>query len=303
VSVREDPDLDLESYLREKKRRVDETLDRLLPEPKGPARTIVEAMRYAVTAGGKRLRPILALASAEACGGELEDVIEPAAALEMLHTYSLIHDDLPAMDDDDLRRGRPTVHRAFGEAEAILAGDALHTLAFEVIAGRPPGERHAARRNDAVRVLATSAGIAGMVGGQMADLEAERAPVDAAGLEWIHRHKTGALLAASTEIGAILAGADGTARSAMARYGATLGLAFQIADDILDCTATAEDLGKTPGKDEVAGKATYPALFGLEASRKRADALVDEALETLRPHRLLSPPLESLARFAVHRKK
>jgi len=295
--------LDLDSYLREKKRRVDETLDRLLPEPKGPARTIVEAMRYAVTAGGKRLRPILALASAEACGGDSDEVIEPAAALEMLHTYSLIHDDLPAMDDDDLRRGRPTVHRAFGEAEAILAGDALHTLAFEVVAGRPSGERYAARRIDAVQVLATSAGVAGMVGGQMADLEAERAPVDAAGLEWIHRHKTGALLAASTEIGAILAGADKTARSAMARYGATLGLAFQIADDILDCTATAEDLGKTPGKDEIAGKATYPSLFGLDASRKRADALVDEALGALRPHRLLSPPLESLARFAVHRKK
>ena len=294
---------ELIDWLSEQKKTIDTLLDKRLPTESDLAIGIHEAMRYSVFAGGKRIRPVLVLESCRACGGADGDALPAACAVELIHTYSLIHDDLPAMDDDDLRRGRPTVHRAFGEAEAILAGDALHTLAFEVVAGRPSGERYAARRIDAVQVLATSAGVAGMVGGQMADLEAERAPVDAAGLEWIHRHKTGALLAASTEIGAILAGADKTARSAMARYGATLGLAFQIADDILDCTATAEDLGKTPGKDEIAGKATYPSLFGLDASRKRADALVDEALGALRPHRLLSPPLESLARFAVHRKK
>lgn len=293
--------LDLQSYLVGNKRRVDETLDSLLPPPTGPAATVLEAMRYAVTAGGKRLRPILAMAACEACGGAIEEVIEPAAAVELIHTYSLIHDDLPAMDDDDLRRGRPTVHRAFGEAEAVLAGDALQALAFEILATRPHGADRASRRNEAVRVLADRAGVAGMVGGQMADLEAERTPVDADGLEWIHRRKTGALLAASAELGAIHAGATDAARSALAEYGRALGLAFQIADDILDCTATAEDLGKTPGKDLEAGKATYPALYGLDASRDRAESLVDRALNELRPNGLLSEPLAALARFAVNR--
>ena len=293
--------LDLQSYLADNKRRVDQTLESLLPAPTGPATTVLEAMRYAVTAGGKRLRPILAMAACEACDGAIEDVIEPAAAVELIHTYSLIHDDLPAMDDDDLRRGRPTVHRAFGEAEAILAGDALQALAFEILATRPLGADRSSRRNEAVRILADGAGVAGMVGGQMADLEAERSPVDADGLEWIHRRKTGALLAASAELGAIHAGATDADRSALAEYGRTLGLAFQIADDILDCTATAQDLGKTPGKDLEAGKATYPALYGLDASRERAERLVDSALNVLRPNGLLSEPLAALARFAVDR--
>jgi geranylgeranyl diphosphate synthase type II len=293
--------LDLQSYLVDNKRLVDETLESLLPESTGPAATVLEAMRYAVTAGGKRLRPILAMAACEACGGAIEDIIEPAAAVELIHTYSLIHDDLPAMDDDDLRRGRPTVHRAFGEAEAILAGDALQALAFEILATRPHGAGRSSHRNEAVHILAAGAGVAGMVGGQVADLEAERSPVDADGLEWIHRRKTGALLAASAELGAIHAGATQAHRSALADYGRSLGLAFQIADDILDCTATAEDLGKTPGKDLEAGKATYPALYGLDASRERAEILVDTALNVLRPHGLLSEPLAALARFAVAR--
>ena len=293
--------LDLQSYLAANKRRVDETLASLLPEPSGPAATVLQAMRYAVTAGGKRLRPILSMAACEACGGVVDDVLEPAVAVELIHTYSLIHDDLPAMDDDDLRRGRPTVHRAFGEAEAILAGDALQALAFEILATRPIGEDRAQRRNESVRVLAAGAGVAGMVGGQMADLEAERSPVDADGLEWIHRRKTGALLAASAELGAIHAGASVANRAALEGYGRALGLAFQIADDILDCTATAEDLGKTPGKDLEAGKATYPALYGLDASRERAEILIDEALNVLRENGLLSEPLAALARFAVNR--
>jgi len=293
--------LDLSGYLADQKRLVDETLQSLLPEPSGPARTVLEAMRYAVTAGGKRLRPILAIAACEACGGTAADVLEPAAAIELIHTYSLIHDDLPAMDDDDLRRGRPTVHRAFGEAEAILAGDALQALAFEILATRPRGADRSGRRTETVRVLAAGAGVAGMVGGQMADLEAERAPVDADGLEWIHRRKTGALLAASAELGAIHAGAVDAHRSALTDYGHALGLSFQIADDILDCTSTAEELGKTPGKDREAGKATYPALYGLDASRGRAEGLVDAALDALRPHGLLSEPLAALAKFAVRR--
>jgi geranylgeranyl diphosphate synthase type II len=293
--------MDLETYLASARRVVDEVLDRLLPRPEGPGRRVSEAMRYAVTAGGKRLRPILAIACCEAAGGSRERIVEPAAAVELIHTYSLIHDDLPAMDDDDLRRGRPTVHRAFGEADAVLAGDALQALAFEVLASRPDGEPFAARRSDAVRILATAAGIHGMVGGQAADLAAERDPVDAPGLEWIHRHKTGALFAASAELGAVHAGAGRSARGALAAYGRGLGLAFQIADDILDCTASADALGKTPGKDRVAGKATYPALFGIDDSRRRAERLVEEALDTLGTHALRSEPLTALARYAVQR--
>jgi geranylgeranyl diphosphate synthase type II len=261
---------------------------------------VIEAMRYAVTAGGKRLRPVLALAACEACGGETTAALQPAAALELIHTYSLIHDDLPAMDDDDLRRGRPTVHRAFGEAEAILAGDALHTLAFDVLARFPLGAP-AERRLAAVAIVARRAGLAGMVGGQMADLEAERTSPDPERVRWIHVHKTAALIAASTELGAVHAGAGAPQRQALAAYGEALGLAFQIADDVLDCTATAEALGKTPGKDARAGKATYPALYGLDASHRRAAELVEQALGALRAHGLLSAPLEALARFAVAR--
>ena len=293
--------MEFQDYLAEKKRLVDEALKRLLPPEEGPAGTVARAMSHALMAGGKRLRPVMTLAACEACGGREEQVLEPAAALEMIHTYSLIHDDLPAMDDDDLRRGRPTVHRAFGEAEAILAGDGLHTLAFEILATRPEGPEFAMRRTEAVALVARTAGVEGMVGGQVADLEGGDGKVDAAGLSWIHRHKTGALIAASAELGAIHAGADKTSRSALFRYGLTLGLAFQIADDILDCTSTAEQLGKTPGKDLRDGKATYPALFGLDASREEARRLAAEAAEALRPLGLLTGPLESLAELTVTR--
>jgi geranylgeranyl diphosphate synthase type II len=292
---------DFRAYLASRRERIDEVLDKLLPGPQGPAKTVIEAMRYAVMAGGKRLRPIIAVAACEAAGGRAGDSLEPAAGLELIHTYSLIHDDLPAMDDDELRRGRATTHMVFGEAEAILAGDALLTLAFEIIGSLPHGEALAARRSAAVTVLACRAGYDGMVGGQMADLEAERTPVEADILRWIHLHKTGALIAASAEIGAIHAGADGGTRAAFSRFGESLGLAFQIADDILDCTSTAEELGKTPGKDLEAGKATFPALFGLEASRRRAADLVGLATEELRPLGLLSEPLQALAGYAVSR--
>ena len=291
----------LEEYLASRRREVDAALDRLLPRPDGPAGTIAAAMRYAVEAGGKRLRPIMALAACEACGGTEPAVLEASCALELIHTYSLIHDDLPAMDDDDLRRGRPTTHREFGEAEAILAGDALHTLAFEILAAWPKDESTAPRRIAAVESLARGAGIRGMVGGQIADIEAERSEVDLERLRWIHRHKTGALFAASAELGAIHAGADPAVREAMAEYGRAVGLAFQVADDILDCTATAETLGKTPGKDVAAGKATYPALLGLEASRQHADQLVQQALEALANHDLTSEPLAGIAAFSISR--
>ena len=291
----------LDAYLEEQRRRIEVTLDRLLPPPDGPGATVVEAMRYAVLGGGKRLRPIVAIASCEACGGRADDVLEPATALELLHTYSLVHDDLPAMDDDDLRRGRPTVHRVFSEATAILAGDALHTRAFEILVTLPAGLDRTERRAAAAAVVAARAGVAGMVGGQMADLEAERAAVDAERLEWIHAHKTAALLSACAEVGAIHGGADDTVRARFATYGHALGMAFQIADDILDCTATAEDLGKTPGKDRRAGKTTYPGRFGLAGARERATAWVDRATDALASVGRLDARLAALARFAVAR--
>jgi geranylgeranyl diphosphate synthase type II len=291
----------LAAYLKTRRTRVDAALAELLGGERGPAARVQEAMQYAVQAGGKRLRPVLALAAGEACGASDERLLRPACALELIHTYSLIHDDLPAMDDDDLRRGRPTVHRVYGEAEAILAGDALQCLAFEILASYPEGEEHAAARSEAVRVVARCSGIAGMVGGQVADLEAERSDYRAGDLEWIHRHKTGALLTASAVLGAIHSPVGADARSALETYGTNLGLAFQIADDILDCTATAEALGKTPGKDQEAGKATYPALYGLEASRRKAEELIETALGALRAHDLLSEPLVALARYVTTR--
>jgi geranylgeranyl diphosphate synthase type II len=293
--------MNLPMDLDRRRREVDAALEALLPPPVGPAARLLETMRYAVFSGGKRLRPVLALATCEAFGGRPGDVMAPAAALELVHTYSLIHDDLPAMDDDDLRRGRPTAHKAYGEAEAILAGDALLTLAFEVLATRPEGDALAVRRAEAVAVVARRAGHSGMVGGQLADLEAERESPSEASIAWIHRHKTGALLAASVEIGAVHAGAAATDRAAMARYGEAVGLAFQITDDVLDRTSSAEALGKTPGKDEKSGKATYPALYGLDASRTEAWRLVATALACIPATVKDKGFLEALARYAVDR--
>jgi geranylgeranyl diphosphate synthase type II len=293
----------LSTYLAPRRRRVEEALERLLPHPSGPSATVARAMRYAVLGGGKRIRPLLAIASCEACGGSVDDVLDPAAALEMLHTYSLVHDDLPSMDDDDLRRGRPTVHRAFGEGEAVLAGDALLTLAFEVLAVAPPGDALAARRAEAVAVVARRAGVSGMIGGQIADIEAERTAADPARLEWIHLHKTGALIAASVLLGAIHGGASETERGDLERYGLATGLAFQIADDVLDATSSPEALGKTPGKDLRAGKATYPSALGIDASRAEAVRSVGIALEALERSGRATEPLRELARFAVERSR
>ena len=293
--------MELERFLESRRHEVDVALDALLPQAEGPAGRLGEAMRYAVFGGGKRFRPILALATCEAFHGESDAVRDAAAALELIHTYSLVHDDLPAMDDDALRRGRPTLHRAFGEAEAILAGDALLTLAFEVLATRPSGDQAGARRAAACAIVARAAGLAGMVGGQIADLEAERSTPALPAIEWIHRHKTGALLAASAELGALHAGAPAEACAAMRRYGRALGLAFQIADDVLDRTSSAEALGKTPGKDEKRGKATYPSLLGVDASRGEAKRLVEEALAFLPAAVQDRGILEALARYVVDR--
>lgn len=246
--------------------RIQTALEKHVPRADLQPATLHEAMRYAVFAGGKRVRPLLVLMGAQLAGGNPETALPAACALECMHTYSLIHDDLPAMDNDDMRRGKLTCHKAFDEATAILAGDALQALAFRILARDYPPDRAA----PAVAVLAAAVGSTGMAGGQMLDLEAEGKPVDEKMLEAIHRSKTGALLAAAVEIGCIVGGGDAVCREAASTYGHALGLCFQIVDDLLDEQATAEELGKTPGKDREAGKATYPALHGTDTARTMA---------------------------------
>ena len=269
------------SFLGEARSLVDGALDAWMPADDPRAPRLAEAMRYSVVAGGKRLRPALALAASRAVGGRDADVLPFACALELVHTYSLIHDDLPAMDDDDLRRGRPTSHKAFGEALAILAGDALHTLAFDLVLAHTPDP---VRGRDLALLLARASGHGGMVGGQVDDLAAEGAGhdgIDVERLESIHRRKTGALIEASVVGGARAGGAEGEALDGFRRYGASLGLAFQIADDVLDATGSAEVLGKTPGKDADAEKFTYVALEGVDAARARCDREIQGALGAL----------------------
>ncbi len=263
---------------------MEEALQHYLPvadDAGGCPSRLADAMRYSVMAGGKRLRPILALMAAEACGTNPALALPGACAIEFIHTYSLVHDDLPAMDDDDLRRGRPTCHKAFDEATAVLAGDALLTLAFEVVARDVhPAEAVVA----SVRLLATAAGPNGMVGGQMADLLAEgRQDGTALALEAIHRRKTGALLRASLGLGAIAAGADERTRQALDTYGRAVGLAFQIVDDLLDVQGDEAKLGKRVGKDTGLGKWTYPGFLGIEDSRRKARLLAEEAAAALAP--------------------
>jgi geranylgeranyl diphosphate synthase type II len=291
-----------ESYLKERAEVVDQALERLLPPESRAPETIHKAMRYSVFAGGKRLRPVLVIAGAEAVGGRMDDVMPTACALELIHTYSLIHDDLPAMDNDDFRRGRPTSHKVFGEAMAILAGDGLLTLAFRLVADNwRPGMDPGVLRDVLVDV-ADAAGTDGMVGGQVADLEAEGRQIGADMLDYIHLHKTAALIRTSIRVGARLAGASPAQLQALSVAGDDLGLAFQIVDDILDVTGTTEQLGKTAGKDQAQQKATYPAIHGLEASQARAARLVGEALQALAPLGPPAEPLRALARFIVERK-
>jgi geranylgeranyl diphosphate synthase type II len=291
-----------ESYLVERARAVDQALERFLPAETRAPETIQKAMRYSVFAGGKRLRPVLVIAGAEAVGGRMDDVMPTACALELIHTYSLIHDDLPAMDNDDFRRGRPTSHKVFGEAMAILAGDGLLTHAFRLLADNwRPGMDGAVLRDVLVDV-ADAAGTDGMVGGQVADLEAEGRRIGADMLDYIHLHKTAALIRTSIRVGARLSGATADQLRALAVAGGDLGLAFQIVDDILDVTGTTEQLGKTAGKDQAQQKATYPALHGLDASRARAKQLVGEALAALAPLGPAAEPLRALAHFILERK-
>jgi geranylgeranyl diphosphate synthase type II len=288
-------------YLSRRAAEVNEWLDRLVPSEETPPRQLHRAMRYSLLAGGKRLRPTLLLSAGEAFGADTDDLMPAACAIEMIHTYSLIHDDLPAMDNDDLRRGRPTCHKAFGEAVAILAGDALLTQAFRVLSADAP-KRDAERQVLVIREIATAAGtVEALIGGQMADIESEGKEVDSQRLENIHRSKTGAMISASVVVGAIVAGADDDQIARLRGYGSRIGLAFQIADDILDVTSTSEQLGKTPGKDEAANKATYPAIHGIAASQTRARELVDEAVELASSLRLKTHVLEDIARFIIAR--
>ena len=289
---------DFKGYLAKAKATVEEALDQsLLPERPESLR---EAMRYSLLAGGKRLRPILCLAACELAGGDAAQAMPTAVALEMIHTMSLIHDDLPAMDDDDLRRGRPTNHKVYGEAVAILAGDALLTRAFEMVALRSQGVPPE-RLLNVVGELSLVAGAPGLVGGQVVDLESEGQDVDLETLEYIHLHKTGALLSACVITGAMIGGADDALIKALRTYARGIGLAFQIIDDILDITASSEVLGKTAGKDLVADKTTYPKLLGLEESRKRAADLVREAKEILNPWADKAQPLLALADYITSR--
>ncbi len=294
--------MDLKSYLKERLARVDRELEACLPGADTLPVTLHKAMRYSVFAGGKRIRPVLMIAACEAVGGDAEVVLPAACAIEMIHTYSLIHDDLPAMDDDDFRRGRPTNHRVFGEATAILAGDALLTEAF-ILLSDP--QRHAGVPADVcgrvLHTIARCAGSQGMVGGQVVDMESEGKSIDLPTLQYIHTRKTGALILASIQAGALLGGADETALAALSRYGEAAGLAFQIADDVLDVVGDQEVLGKDVGSDQERGKATYVALLGLDEARLRSRELRDLAVAALAPLGEPAEPLRRIAHYIVDR--
>ncbi|PYJ29775.1 MAG: farnesyl-diphosphate synthase [Verrucomicrobia bacterium] len=292
--------MNLKKYLQIRQRKIDRALDGYLPKANTKPVTLHKAMRYSLFAGGKRLRPILCLAAAEACHGSIDNALPLACSLECIHTYSLVHDDLPSMDNDDFRRGRPTCHKVFGEGIAVLAGDALLTIAFQIVSSAK-----AAPRYDVailLREIAVAAGSQKLIAGQVADLEAEGKNVKRDQLQFIHENKTAAILKSSVRLGAMSANADPKKLSAITRFGQRLGLAFQIIDDILDVTQTSEILGKSAGKDVAAKKATYPAVIGLEKSRAEARRLTRQA------HNALSifnnsdaEPLHALANYLLER--
>jgi geranylgeranyl diphosphate synthase, type II len=294
--------MDIKAYLSKKKDLVDKALEKLVPPAKSFPPSVHEAMRYSLFAGGKRVRPILAVAAAEALGARTADLLPIAGSLELIHTYSLIHDDLPAMDNDDLRRGRPTCHKVYGEAVAILAGDGLLTMAFEALSD--PRRLKAVPANRIVPIIkeiSTASGVFGMIGGQVVDMESEGRDVDFPTLEYIHTHKTGALIRASVRVGALYARAGKRQFTALTHYGEMVGLAFQIADDILDVTGTREETGKDVGSDIKKGKKTFPGFYGLEESRRRAKEVADKAVHALRDFDRKAEPLRELAKYIVNR--
>jgi geranylgeranyl diphosphate synthase type II len=296
--------MDLKRYLSERCQLVDEALEKYLPGEDELPFLLHKAMRYSVFAGGKRVRPILMLAACDAVGGDIGEVMPAACAMEMIHTYSLIHDDLPAMDNDDFRRGVPTNHKVFGEATAILAGDALLTEAFALLSYQEPGGTlDLAKRLQVISEIARCAGSRGMIGGQVVDMESEgKKEVNMATVQYIHTHKTGALIKASVRAGALLGNAGEDDENALIRYGEAVGLAFQIADDILDLEGTTEQIGKDAGSDLERGKATYPAVLGINESKMHASELVKDALDALSGFDEKADPLREIARYIVNRK-
>jgi geranylgeranyl diphosphate synthase, type II len=303
--------MDIKAYLKDKKALVDAFLDSYMSAP-FPPRALHDSMAYSLTAGGKRIRPVLCLASYEACGGRAEDIVPQATALEFIHTYSLIHDDLPAMDNDDLRRGKPTNHKVFGDAMAILAGDALLTEAFcllshpfAALGKRSNGDFDNKSCSQLLRVInevAFAAGAKGMVGGQAQDLLSENAEPDVMTLSYIHEHKTAALIAVSVRMGGTLAGCNEELLERLERYGEDIGLAFQVIDDILDVEGETEVIGKPKGSDEKKNKMTYPRIFGIEESRRKAKELIGSAVDSLSVFDEKAEPLRAIARYLYERK-
>jgi geranylgeranyl diphosphate synthase type II len=291
--------MDLKRYLAARQKEVDRALDRFLPKASTRPATIHKAMRYSLFAGGKRLRPILCLAATEACGGKIAAALPLACGVECIHTYSLIHDDLPSMDNDDFRRGRPTCHKIFGDGIAVLAGDALLTIAFEIVSRAKPTSRYT--MSILLREIAIAAGSQKLVAGQVADLEAEGHKTDRAQLRYIHENKTAAILTTTVRLGAMSANADAKKLRAITKYGRALGLAFQIIDDILDVTQTSEKLGKSAGKDAAAKKATYPAVIGLDESRSEARRLTRQAHNALSIFGEKAETLHALANYLLER--
>ncbi len=289
----------MRDYLLSRQKMVDAALQTYLPKPGVKPKTIHQAMRYSVFAGGKRLRPILCLAAGECCGGEANAALPLACAVECIHTYSLIHDDLPCMDDDDLRRGKPTSHKVFGEAIAVLAGDALLTFAFELAAQVPGWPRYPLK--EVIRELAFASGSRNLIAGQVVDLESEGKHISLPALRFIHKSKTAALLRSTVRLGAMSANASPTRLASLSVFGMSLGLAFQVIDDILDVTQSSETLGKSAGKDLISEKATYPSIIGLEASRKAAKKLTEEAHRSLKSFSGNTEILHSLADYLLGR--
>jgi geranylgeranyl diphosphate synthase type II len=295
--------LDLKEHLKEKKKLVDKFLDDYLPKADVHPTALHEAIRYSLFAGGKRVRPILCIASCEAVGGNIDTALPVASAIELIHTYSLIHDDLPAMDNDDYRRGRPTNHKMYGEAIAILAGDALLTMAFDMLADRKLNSRlDSDSLLSIIKTLASASGSAGMVGGQAADIQASGMDVNLPEVEYIHIHKTGALIRASVCIGAITGNASNDEFSALTRYGECIGLAFQIADDVLDIEGSRDEIGKDVGSDIAKEKVTYPSVIGISESKKLAKELIERAVSAISGFDEKAELLREIARYIVERK-
>jgi geranylgeranyl diphosphate synthase type II len=291
--------MNVKAYLKSRQEKIDRALNRYLPKERVKPTTIHKAMRYSLFAGGKRLRPILCLAAAEAAGGKIDHALPLACAMECIHTYSLVHDDLPSMDNDDLRRGRPTCHKVFGDGIAVLAGDALLTIAFEIVSRAKPTRRY--DMSTLLREVAVASGSQKLIAGQVADLEAEGHQTDREQLRYIHENKTAAILATSVRLGAMSANANPKQLAAITKFGRALGLAFQIIDDILDVTQTSEKLGKSAGKDIAAQKATYPAVIGLDASRIEAKRLTRQAHHSLSIFGAKAEALHALANYLLER--